>query len=79
MYNASIKVLQKINEHGFKAYVVGGYVRDLYLNKRSTDVDICTNATPKELKEIFGDAMLPSVNYGSVTVRYKNIRYKKQI
>lgn len=76
MYNASIKVLEKINEHGFKAYVVGGYVRDLYLNKRSTDVDICTNATPKELKEIFGDAMLPSVNYGSVTVRYKNIRFE---
>lgn len=76
MYNASIKVLQKINEYGFKAYVVGGYVRDLYLNKHSMDVDICTNATPKELKEIFGDAMLPSVNYGSVTVRYKNIRFE---
>lgn len=76
MYNASIKVLQKINEYGFKAYVVGGYVRDLYLNKRSMDVDICTNATPKELKEIFGNAMLPSVNYGSVTVRYKNIRFE---
>lgn len=76
MYNSSIKILQKINEHGFKAYVVGGYVRDLYLNKRSMDVDICTNATPKELKEIFGDAMLPSVNYGSVTVRYKNIRFE---
>ena len=76
MYNASIKILQKIKEHGFKAYVVGGYVRDLYLNKRSTDVDMCTNATPKELKEIFGDAMLPSVNYGSVTVRYKNIRFE---
>lgn len=76
MYNSSIKILQKINEHGFKAYVVGGYVRDLYLNKRSMDVDICTNATPKELKEIFGDAMLPSVNYGSVTIRYKNIRFE---
>lgn len=76
MYNASLKILQKINEKGFKAYVVGGYVRDLYLNKRSTDVDICTNATPKELKEIFGEAMLPSVNYGSVTVRYKNIRFE---
>lgn len=76
MYNASLKILEKINNSGFKAYVVGGYVRDLYLNKRSADVDICTNATPKELKDIFGDAMLPSVNYGSVTVRYKNIRFE---
>ena len=48
MYNASLEILKKINDNGFKAYVVGGYVRDLYLNKRSVDVDICTNATPKQ-------------------------------
>ena len=76
MYNASIEILKKINNNGFKAYVVGGYVRDLYLHRKSVDVDICTNATPKELKDIFGNAMLPSVNYGSVTVRYKKIRFE---
>ena len=76
MYNASLKILELINKSGFKAYVVGGYVRDMYLNRHSVDVDICTNATPKELKNIFGDAMLPSVQYGSVTVTYNKIRFE---
>ena len=40
------------------------------------DVDICTDATPKELKEIFGDIMLPSIQYGSVTVIYNKIRFE---
>ena len=30
--------------------------------KKTFDVDICTNATPKELKEIFKDVMLPKLN-----------------
>lgn len=76
MYNASLDILNILNTNGYKAYVVGGYVRDLYLHRKSTDVDICTNATPKELKDIFGNAMLPNVQYGSVTVRYKKIRFE---
>ena len=68
MYNSSLKLLHKIEEHGFKAYIVGGFARDLYLNKKSADVDICTNATPKDLKEIFKESMLPKEQYGSVAV-----------
>lgn len=76
MYNASLEILKKINDNGFKAYVVGGYVRDLYLNKRSIDVDICTSATPKQLRQIFGDLVLPNENYGSVTIKYKKIKFE---
>lgn len=76
MYNSSLKLLKKIEEAGFRAYIVGGYPRDLYLNRKSADVDICTNATPKDLKEIFKDTMLPKVEYGSVTVIYKKIHYE---
>lgn len=76
MYHAAIEILKKINEAGFKAYVVGGYARDLYLNRHSIDVDICTEATPKELKEIFGDIMLPNIQYGSVTIIHKKIRFE---
>jgi len=76
MHGTTLKLLKKINDAGFKAYVVGGYVRDLYLNRRSVDVDICTNATPQELKEIFGVAMLSTVNYGSVTIIYNKIRFE---
>src|SRR5574344_163777 len=76
MYNTAIKLLKMINEKGFVSYIVGGYPRDLYLDRPSADVDICTSATPKDLKEIFGDIMLPDVQYGSVTVVLNNIRFE---
>lgn len=65
-----------IIDKGYKAYIVGGYPRDLYLNRKSADIDICTNASPKELKAIFKDIILPSNAYGSVTVVYNNIRFE---
>ena len=53
MYETALEILNKINEYGYKAYIVGGYPRDIYLKRTSLDIDICTNATPKQLKEIF--------------------------
>lgn len=76
MYETTLEVLKKIESHGFKVYAVGGYVRDLYLKRKTFDVDICTNATPKELKEIFKDVMLPKTQYGSITVIYNKIRFE---
>jgi len=58
MIDTAKTILNMIEESSFKAYVVGGYPRDLYLGKKSIDIDICTNATPKDLKEIFNN-----VNY----------------
>ena len=76
MYETAIKMLDKLNSNGFKAYIVGGYPRDLILNRESFDIDICTDATPKEMKEIFKDSMLPKVEYGSVTVIYHKVRFE---
>ena len=76
MYNTAIQLLKQIEEKGFDAYIVGGYPRDLYLKRPSVDIDICTNATPKDLKEIFGSIMLPTVNYGSVTIIKNKIRFE---
>ena len=53
MLDVALKVLEKIEEHGFKAYIVGGFVRDYLLGIKSNDIDIATDATPKEIKEIF--------------------------
>lgn len=76
MLETAIKVLEKINEAGFKSYIVGGFVRDQHLNKESADIDICTNATPKDLKMIFQNALLPKESYGGVTVIYNKIRFE---
>ena len=50
------RVLKRIEEHGFEAYVVGGAVRDILLSKTPDDFDVTTSATPEELLVIFGES-----------------------
>ena len=76
MLNNALKLLKEIDDNGFVSYIVGGFVRDYLLGIESNDIDICTNATPKDIKEIFKDNCLPSEDYGSVTVVIKNINYE---
>lgn len=76
MYDASLYILNKIEENGFKAYIVGGFVRDLILKRESFDVDINTNATPKDIKKIFPEICIPNEKYGSITVLYNKIRFE---
>lgn len=47
------EILEKLESNGYTAYVVGGYVRDFLLGKTTNDIDICTNATTKEVMELF--------------------------
>lgn len=60
------KVLDKLTDSGFESYLVGGYVRDLLLGRKSYDVDICTKALPKEIHSIFNSS---KSNYGSVNLK----------
>lgn len=64
-------VLDKIEQNGFKAYIVGGYVRDYLRKIKSNDVDICTSARPKDLMEIFKDYCVVPLEYGNVILEGK--------
>lgn len=76
MLDSALKFIKEINSKGYKAYIVGGFVRDYILGIESHDIDITTNATPKEVKEIFSDSCLPAEDYGSVTVNKYGIRFE---
>ena len=76
MLGTSLKLLKKIESAGFNAYIVGGFVRDRLLGLESVDVDITTNATPKDIRDIFPHGLLPSEAYGSVTLIVKNIHFE---
>ncbi|EEY73498.1 polynucleotide adenylyltransferase PcnB [Grimontia hollisae] len=54
----ALKVLYRLNKAGFEAYLVGGGVRDLLLNKQPKDFDIATNATPEEVRKLFRNCRL---------------------
>lgn len=75
MKELGLEIINKLSEHGFIAYIVGGYVRDELLNIKSNDVDITTNAKPKEIKEIFPDCIIKSDSYGAVIINYKKYRF----
>lgn len=65
------KVIGRLNQFGYKAYIVGGCVRDLLLNRRPKDYDIVTNATPVEVKKIFVNSRLIGKRFRIVHVVFK--------
>lgn len=68
-------VLNRLNEAGYEAYLVGGSVRDFLLNKHNKDIDITTNAIPEEVKRIFVDFPVidTGIKHGTVTILYNNL------
>lgn len=50
----AINVIERLNQAGFTAYLVGGGVRDLLLRRIPKDFDISTSARPEQIKQIFG-------------------------
>ena len=51
--SGSRRVCETLQSHGFKAYVVGGAVRDLLAGARPKDFDVATDATPEQAKRCF--------------------------
>ena len=49
----ALRVLYRLHEHRFAAYLVGGGVRDLLLGRRPKDFDIGTSAHPYQVKKLF--------------------------
>jgi poly(A) polymerase len=55
---AALRVLYRLNEAGYTAYLVGGAVRDLLLGLHPKDFDVATSATPDEVKRLFRNCRL---------------------
>jgi poly(A) polymerase len=54
----ALRVLYRLNEAGFDAYIVGGAVRDLLVGGHPKDFDVATNATPEQVKALFRNCRL---------------------
>ena len=75
--NDKIKeILEMITNKGFKAYVVGGYVRDYLRKIKTNDIDICTNARVKDLMEIFKDYKVTPLEYGNILLETKDYLFE---
>lgn len=54
----ALKVLNRLREGGYDAFIVGGGVRDLLLGWEPKDFDVATNALPEEVKRLFRNCRL---------------------
>ncbi len=70
--NTAFKLLEK---SGFKAYAVGGCIRDILMNKAPNDWDMTTSSTPEETMEVFKEfRTIPTgIKHGTVTVIIEGI------
>jgi tRNA nucleotidyltransferase (CCA-adding enzyme) len=71
-------IMDRLNSFGFRADVVGGAVRDLYLGREAGDFDITTNARPEQIKEIFSDIRTidTGLKHGTVTIHINGENYE---
>jgi tRNA nucleotidyltransferase/poly(A) polymerase len=61
-------VLRRLRAAGFQALFAGGCVRDMLLGQRSSDYDVATNATPREVKRLFRRVLLVGAKFGVAMV-----------
>ena len=61
-------IINKLQEHGFEGYAVGGCVRDAMLSRVPQDWDITTSAKPEQVKSLFRHTIDTGIQHGTVTV-----------
>lgn len=67
----ALKVLARLQQFGYKSYLVGGGVRDLLLGRMPKDFDIVTNAKPKEIKKLFANSRMIGKRFRIVHIVFK--------
>ncbi len=63
------EIIHGLKDSGFKAYLVGGCIRDLVLNKDPKDFDVVTEATPEQIKRVIPRSRVIGRRFKLVHVR----------
>jgi poly(A) polymerase len=67
-FAAAIAILRKLRDEGHQAYLAGGCVRDLLLNRQPKDYDVATSATPDIVLDLFPRTFAVGAHFGVVLV-----------
>jgi poly(A) polymerase len=65
------KVIRRLTRHGHEAYLVGGCVRDLLLDRRPKDFDVATSARPEQVRELFRNSRIIGRRFRLVHVLFQ--------
>lgn len=72
--STALRVIRRLRKAGFQALLAGGCVRDMLLGLRSYDYDVATDATPREVRKLFGHVLLVGANFGVAMVIHNGRR-----
>ncbi len=75
----ALKVLNRLKNAGFQAYLVGGSVRDLLLGREPKDFDVATNARPEQIRELFRQSRIIGRRFRLVHVHFGHGRDREVI
>ena len=67
---SALKVVRRLQEQGYQAYLVGGCIRDLLLGRSPKDFDVATDAHPEEVREQFRNSRIVGKRFQIVHVRF---------
>lgn len=67
--NASVIIAKKLKSAGYEAYIVGGAIRDILLNRSPKDFDLVTNAVPEEIVKLFPSSYIIGRRFKLVHIR----------
>jgi poly(A) polymerase len=64
----AVQVVRTLRAHGYQAYLAGGCVRDLLLEREPADYDVATSATPQQVMRVFPRTWAVGAQFGVVLV-----------
>lgn len=67
----TLKIAQRLERHGYAAYIVGGAVRDLILGQKPKDFDMATDAVPSEIRKLFRNSRIIGKRFRLVHIVFR--------
>lgn len=71
LFEEAFELMERIEDAGGEAYIVGGAVRDLLMQRPVGDVDIATSLRPEYVQKVFDKVIPVGIEHGTVIVRHR--------
>jgi tRNA nucleotidyltransferase (CCA-adding enzyme) len=71
-----LELCRRLRDAGFRAWVVGGCLRDLLAGRAVSDWDVCTSALPAQVQRTFRRVIPTGIEHGTVTVLLEGTPYE---